>query len=83
MPIIKHLYLVTYKVPFLDSENWSVENIPLYAKDTQELEEKISHLPAEHDPTKTLLQAERMLHGFSIIQTWFPPTIDIEEKLLV
>ena len=83
MSIIKHLYLVTYKVPFLDGENWWMENIPLYAKDAQELEAKISRLPAQHDPTKTLLQAEKMPHGFSPMEAWFPPTIEVEEKLSV
>jgi hypothetical protein len=80
MPTTKYLYLVTYKVPFLDGENWLMENIPLYAKDAQELEEKISHLRAQHDPTKTLLHAEPMPHGFSLMQAWFPPSIEVEAE---
>ena len=83
MSITKYLYLVMYKVPFLDSENWSIENITLYAKDAQELEEKISRLPAHHNPMKTLLQAEKMPYGFSLMQAWFPPTIEVEEKIPV
>ena len=80
MPITKHLYLVSYKVPFLEGENWWMENITLYAKDAQELEEKISHLHAQHDPTKTLLHAEPMPHGFSLMQVWFPSTIEEEAE---
>lgn len=81
MTVTKHLYLVSYKVPYFQGRNWYTECILLYAKDPRELEETISTLPAQKDPTKMLIQAEKMPHGFTIMHSFLPPTIDIEEEI--
>ncbi len=80
MSITKYLYLVKYKVPYQHRNDWYIEGITLYAKDPAELEEKMSNLPAHHDRTKTLLQAELMPHGFTMMHSFFPPTIEVEEE---
>ena len=79
--IIKRLYLVMYKVPLLHKNDWSIEGIVLYAKDDAELQAKIALLPAQHDPTKTFLEAKAMPHGFTGgMHTYYEPTIQVEEE---
>ncbi len=81
MSITKYLYRITYKVPYQHRNDWYVEGITLYAKDSDELEEKIRTLPAHSDPTKTLLQVEHMGHGLTIMHSWLPSTIEVEEEM--